>query len=175
MQKQPATRAMTMSAMQSMFAQFAQTNQQPTEAEHLQSKQEIRGMIGKFSEYCLTTLQQCDPQDEQSLGLILISAVHLNDIGTIQCLLDAHDQSFERFGPTAAMVAAGSGYFEIVRLLFQHNPLWFDSAPFIRSGLCFPFEIAAMNQHRNIVEFLLPHTSVALINRCRQENPFLAQ
>jgi ankyrin repeat protein len=156
--------------MHLMMRELAKTHPLEQKTADLPPKEDLRAIMDKFSEYCISTLNQCDPRDENSLGLILISATYLNDIGTIQCLLKKQDQSFERFGPIAAMTAAGNGYFEIVKLLFEHQPKWFQSELFASPWLTYPFELAALNQHFDIVQFLLP-TSQHLINLPARNSP----
>jgi len=150
--------------MQSYLSDLAFNNPAQAEEAHRQMTGELRTAMGQFSDYCLTLLNKSDPKESQSLGLILISATYLNDIGTVRCLLNTKDRSFEHYGPIAAVIAAGSGYFEIIQFLFEAHSEWFDSNEFKKIGLNYPFHMAAYNQHREVVEYLLPHTSLAVIN-----------
>ncbi len=147
--------------------------QDPAEAEqeHQQMVGELRGVMDQFSAYCLTVLNSSDSNNSQIKGLNLTAATHLNDIGTVRCLLENYDRSYEEYGPIAAMQAAGSGYIEIVQLLFERASHWFDSKKSKTGFLPYPFHLAAINNQREIVAYLLPQTPAEIINASGKEMP----
>jgi len=139
----------------------------PTDRPSVQAAAE--SIFSDFASHTARLIQQYHANDPDSIGLRLLCAIYLNDIGVIRCILDS-DNDLAEYGPLSAMSAAGLGRDDAVELLIEKHLNWFTDPYFTKPifPLPHPIHAAAMNNRLKVVEKLLPHTPKEVLNR-----PFL--
>ncbi len=125
---------------------------------------DLQNFMSDFTGFCLKMINESGLQHAHHVGILLLAATFANDIAAVECVLDAQLSAVGDFGCTAALIASGMGHLEITRLLFERCPSWFEKGELYKTILTYPIELAAMRNQRNVVDFLLPHTSLSVLN-----------